>query len=464
MQPAGAHGARPGIRGWVGAFHPARVPLMSRPAYRRELIAATVLPFLLVVFEGSVMSVLARLTFEGAVDDRLLNQVTGVIAVVPALANLSSFIWVRLSHGAGKVRFITGLQLAMVVLALGVAFVPINAFGLILIAVLCLLGRTCWAGVTTIRSTIWKLNYPDGARATITGRFAMIQVLLLAALSSGLGVLMDLDDRAFRVLIPIGCVLGLVARWAWSRVRVRQHRMLVAGEENNGARGGPSFNPLKMISVLTDDRRYAAYMGCQFLLGIGNIMSMTLLAIVIRETFNVEYSQSLLITTVLQFGIMPLAIPFWARFLDGTHIVRFRAVHSWVFVVALALLLVGVATETFALLYAFALLKGIAFGGGVLGWTLGHLDFATPEKSSQYMGVHVTLTGVRGLVAATLGVAIYELLGGADGGAVPFISLCLGLTLSGAIGFVIMARHFRREGLFHRTGSPEPQQPSQVER
>lgn len=437
---------------------------MSRGNYRRELMAAGVLPFLLVVFEGSVMSVLARLLFEGEVAPALLNTVTGVIAVVPALANLSSFIWVRLSNGRNKVRFITLLQGVMVLLALGVAFVPVNTTGLIMIAALCLLGRTCWAGVSTIRSTIWKLNYPDGARATITGRFAMIQVLLLAALSLGLGKLMDIDERAFRVLIPVGCVLGLLGRWAWTGVRVRGHSKLIAGEQETGARGGPSFNPLSMVQVLADDRRYAAYMLCQFLLGLGNIASVTLLAVIIRETFDVNYRDSLLVTTVLQFGIMPIAIPFWAKFLDGTHIVRFRAVHSWFFVAALIVLLIGVETKAFWLLYGYAILKGIAFGGGVLGWTLGHLDFATPEKSSQYMGVHVTLTGVRGLLCGVLGVQVYLLLGGAEGGATPFIAGCLALTITGGLGFIWMTRHFKKHGLFERSGEPEPLQPSQVER
>ena len=40
---------------------------------------------------------------------------------------------------------------------------------------------------------------------------------------------------------------------------------------------------------------------------------------------------------------------------------------------------------------------GVARGGGSLAWQLGHNDFARADQLSAYMGIHVTLTGVRGL-------------------------------------------------------------------
>lgn len=428
----------------LGAYSPRRIPAIARRNYRFELTAAFFMPFLLVIFEGSVISVLVRIVYEGHVNDRLLNSITGVVAVTPALANLSSFVWVRLSHGVDKIRFITTLHAIMAGLALGVALVPLNAFGLVLTAVLVLSARSCWAGVTTLRSTVWKQNYPTGARAKITGPFAMITVLMIAGLGAGMGVLMEIDERAFRVLVPVGCALGLVGRHFWTRVRLRQGPALLRSEAGTDARTGPSFNPARMIGVLIDDHAYAWFMLCQFLLGIGNIVAMTLLAVILREVFDADYILGLLVATVIQYCVMPFAIPLWARLFDKTHIVRFRAIHSWVFVLAMIALLVAVQTETVWLLFVFSVLKGIAFGGGVLGWTLGHLDFAPPEKASQYMGVHVTLTGVRGLLAAAFGVQIYEAFGGAEGGAAPAVALCLALTTLGAIGFVFMDRATRR--------------------
>lgn len=451
-----------GIRGLPEAvadragFGARSVPAMSRRNYRYELRSALVLPFLMAVFEGSLISILVRIAFEDNVNQDLLNSLSGVIAVAPALGNLTSFVWVRLSHGRGKIRFITTLQAVMIGLAAIMAIAPRNEIGLWVITVVVLLGRSTWAGVTTIRSTIWKQNYPDADRARVTGRFAQIMVLTIAVLAMSLGALMEWQEWTFRVAVPIGCVMGLVARWCWGRIRVRGHAGLVARERETSGRSGPSFNPLRMAGVLAGDRRYGAYMGCQFLLGIGNIMSMALLAVILRERFGLDYFGGLLAGSSIQYGVMPLVIPLWAKLLDRTHIVRYRAIHSWVFVVALGLLLTATVTGWVWLVFVFAVIKGVAFAGGVLGWTLGHLDFAPPERTSEYMGVHVTLTGVRGVISAACAVPMYELLGGDQGGATPAVAVCLVLTTMGAIGFVAMQPMVRGHG---RHGAP-PSAPS----
>ena len=79
---------------------------------------------------------------------------------------------------------------------------------------------------------------------------------------------------------------------------------------------------------------------------------------------------------------------------------------------------------------------GVGRGGGALAWNLGHNDFASEERSVDYMSVHVTLTGIRGLIAPLAGVGLYGFLEASQPGtgawslALPFL-----LTLTGALGF-----------------------------
>ena len=54
---------------------------------------------------------------------------------------------------------------------------------------------------------------------------------------------------------------------------------------------------------------------------------------------------------------------------------------------------------------------GASMAGVQVAWSLGSIYFAGDEDSSRYQGVHVTLVGVRGLVAPWLGLAAYELGG-----------------------------------------------------
>jgi hypothetical protein len=77
----------------------------------------------------------------------------------------------------------------------------------------------------------------------------------------------------------------------------------------------------------------------------------------------------------------------------------------------------------------------------MLAWNLGHQHFAPPHRDSQYMSVHVMLTGLRGLFAPFLGVAIYTAFA-ANGHPGLIYAVTLGLNIAGALGFLLLrARH-----------------------
>ena len=57
------------------------------------------------------------------------------------------------------------------------------------------------------------------------------------------------------------------------------------------------------------------------------------------------------------------------------------------------------------------ILNGLGRGGGAIAWTLGHLHFAPAHQTELYMGIHVGLTGVRGLLMPMIGVGATLLLG-----------------------------------------------------
>jgi len=472
--PGESAGFRSAARAAVGSFNPSRVPIMARHNYRRELIGACAFPFALVLFEGSVLSVLVRIGFEGVAPNVMLNTIAAFIGVVPALANLSSFFWVRLVHGRDKIRTITRIQLVMLGAAMMLMLAPRNEIGLVMIAGAALCARVCWAGFTTIRSTVWRNNYRAGIRARITGRFAMVGPTLIALLALGLGSVIDFVGQAqgwarawgldgagstdwawavFRVAVPAGAAVALIGTVAWRGIRVREHRRLIRLERETSQAEAPSFNPWQMRGVMLRDKDFDKFMTAQFLLGLGNIMSFSMLAIVLREVFEAGNFRSLIVSTAISLLVMPMAVPFWAKLLDGVHIARFRSIHSWVFVVALGVLFYGCLTRQFWPLYVFAALRGVAFGGGALAWTLGHLDFAGEHNASTYMGVHVTLTGVRGVLAWVGGVALYEGLESVSPGAGVWVFVvCGSLTTLGALGFVALARDLTKRGAIGQRG------------
>jgi MFS family permease len=187
-----------------------------------------------------------------------------------------------------------------------------------------------------------------------------------------------------------------------------------------------------------------------------------LLPIIAKEHFGMNYLAGIVVTTSLPRALVPLSIPLWARFLDRVHIVHFRAVHSWLFVVSTLLIIPAITLRLEWLLYAATAIRGIAFGGGQLAWNLGHLDFAPAHKASQYMGVHVTLTGVRGLIAPFLAVGRYEAFHAhSQGSEVWTFAICAVLCAAGGLGFVHLSRGMKRDDA-HRSGPIEAAPPSKA--
>ncbi|HMN95184.1 MAG TPA: MFS transporter [Phycisphaerales bacterium] len=428
------------------SFHPRSLPPMLRATYSRELLAWMFLPIMLGAVEGGTMAVIVKKAFAGApgVSDAWLDWAVATVTAAPTVANLTSFWWASLSSGRGKVRFISALQVATSVCVALIALAPWNAFGLALLVLLTLVARTTWTGVVTIRTAVWGANYPKADRARIAGKMATVQSIALALVGVLIGTAMDRDSGAFHWLFPMVATGGIVGTLIYRRVRLRGQRRLARAELDGRAGRRPSFSLVGIARVLAEDALYRKFMFWMFIFGLGNLMLQAPLAIVLVDGFAVGYRESILITAAIPAILMPLSIPAWSRLLDRRHVVEFRAVHAWSFVLASLLQVLGSAFGSLALFFAASVATGVAFGGGVLAWNLGHHDFAPAHRDSEYMGVHVTLTGVRGLIAPFLAVSIYrhfdQGVAGAAGAGVWVFGVCFALNVIGALGFVRMRR------------------------
>lgn len=424
---------------------------MLRANYARELVSWMFLPLMLGAIEGGTMAIIVKKAFAGApgVSPGTLDWAVALVTAAPNVANVTSFIWASLSHGRAKVPFIAALQLATAILVGLIAAVPANLVGLWALVVLLTLARTSWTGVLTIRTAVWGANYPRADRARIAGKMATVQSIALALVGAIIGWAMDIDERAFHVLFPLAAIGGLVGNMIYRKVRLRGQRRLARAELDGRAADRPTMNPASIVRVLRDDPMYRRFMTWMFIFGLGNLMLTAPLAIVLNDGFHVDYLVGILITTAIPAALMPMTIPAWSRLLDARHVVEFRCIHSWSFVLASLLQFIGAATHSLALFFAGAVVTGVAFGGGVLAWNLGHHDFAPAARDSQYMGVHVTLNGIRGLIAPLAAVWIYRAFDtrgpvtGAGGAGFWVFGVCLVLNVIGALGFLRLRAQMR---------------------
>jgi hypothetical protein len=178
--------------------------------------------------------------------------------------------------------------------------------------------------------------------------------------------------------------------------------------------------------------------------GGGNLMLTSQLVVIFSEQLHLAASLQIAMLSVVPLGLVPLFVPFWARMFDQGHVIEYRARQSWVLVAAVAAITLGAWLYSNGLLWCGSVLLAIAYAGANLGWNLGHNDFASVGRAQHYMGVHVTLTGVRGAIAPPAGILIYQGLEAWRPGAGMFsLVLPCVLVTAGAMGFSHMRRVMR---------------------
>jgi hypothetical protein len=358
------------------------------------------------IIEGGTAAVMVRALFGHAAPPLLVDLVLAVVSSAPAWANLVSLVFARRAQGRPKIRFLRPLLFAMATCVAALAVLPAGGAGLIAFLVLYSAARLLWAGVDTVRSVIWSVNYPRRLRARVTGRIMVNGAIALAASGLLLGWLLEHDRLWYRVAILAAATCGMAGSVAFKRFRVRQEQRLLA-DELDRVREGARFDLAGVRELLRRDERYRRYMIAQSTFGAGHLMLTPLLVVCLDDVLRVPEIVQVAITAALPIIVMPLVIQPWAIFLDRHHVIVYRAVHAWIAVDGSLLLATAVLSHFAWLMWPGALLMGISLAAGSLGWSLGHNDFAPRGEETRYMALHVTLTGMRGLLAPPVAILSY---------------------------------------------------------
>ena len=282
------------------------------------------------------------------------------------------------------------------------ALLPLGGAGLVGFLLLYCAARLLWAGVDTVRSVMWSVNYPRHLRARITGRILVNGSLALASSGLLLGWLLEREGPWFRAALAAAAVCGVGGAVAFRRLRVRREQQLLEAERAR-MEGGARFDLAGIRDLLASDAVFRHYMFAMSLFGAGLLSLTPLMVVCLDDVLRVSETMQVAVTTAVPVLVMPFAIQPWARFLDRHHVIVFRSVHGWIAVGAAALLGTAVLARVPLLLWPGAVMLGVSFAAGSLGWSLGHNDFAPRGEETRYMALHVTLTGLRGLIALDLG-------------------------------------------------------------
>lgn len=395
-------------------------------SFTYEKLSEFTLPGALVLLEGGVVGVIAAKVYD--VEPFTL----ALISAAPMFANLSSLFWSKLASGRRKVPAMTAIQIIVMFCVLAVAVAPINELGAFVLVSSMIFSRICVAGLTTLRSVIWSLNYARHNRAKATSQIQMINSLVTVAISSAIGPFLDAFPTGLGLLYGAGAILGIVGILFFSRVKVQGEVEQLLDEQRQGA---ASEKKLGIVQILRQDKRFARYQLSMFAAGFGNMLMEAPLIFLITREMQASYTTSLMIVMVIPMVMSLVSLPLWAIYLDRVHVAQFRARQSVLWVVAQLFTFIGAILGSLTWLYVGRFIMGITRGGGTLAWQLGHNDFAPANQLSQYMGVHVTLTGLRGATAPFIGIFLYTGWEGAQwSGIGPWI-FALAAAVSGLSGW-----------------------------
>jgi len=383
----------------IAAFF--RVPGLDpavQKSYRREQLTELTLPVALSLMEGGFVSVVAAKAFD------VPPWVIAVISAAPMFGNLSSYFWNQIAAARPKVPILTILQTLVLLCVVAIAVSPRTDASTWVLLTSVVLARILIAGILTVRSVTWSLNYPRALRATVTSRLQALASLVVVVATSIAGLVLDAHPENFRWLYAAGAVFGGIGVWAFRSVQVvGEKRQQVL--ERRGQRDPTGRN--SFAAILRADPRYARYQWHQFVSGAANMMIEAPLVYLVTKQIGASYVASIGIVMLIPFMLNLATMPLWARYLDRVHVAEFRARQNLLWVVGVVIMFWGALTLSLLWLAVGRIVCGITNGGGSLAWQLGHNDFAPRDQLAAYMGIHVTLTGVRGAFAPFLGMALY---------------------------------------------------------
>jgi hypothetical protein len=415
----------------------------AEAAFRREIAPWALLGLTLGLVEGATAAVLIKKTFAHAASPWVVNLAVAFVSGAPALSNVVSFVWANLAHGRARIGLVAGLQAGFAILV-GLLGVAPRALGGLAFAVASILtARVIWTGILTVRSAVWSANYPRQAIGRYTGRIVIVSSLAVSMAAALAAWVLDTGRVDARWLYGGGAVAGLIAAWLYRSARVRRQFALLAEETAAVGRTEP-FSLGMLFEILKKDPHFREYMFWMGLFGGGNLMLTSQLVVIFSEHLHLPASLQIALLSVVPLGLLPLFVPFWARMFDDGHVVEYRSRQGWALVVAIATISCGTWLDWSPLLWAGAVLLAFAYAGSNLGWNLGHNDFASVGRAQHYMGVHVTLTGVRGAIGPPVGILIYQWLEiFRPGAGVYSLVLPLVFVTIGAAGFSHMRRAMR---------------------
>lgn len=378
--------------------------------------------------EGNTSSIVVAKTFQAS------ELLTTVVWTTPMLANMLSLWSAAAIRGRRRTPLFLWLAAGAILGFASVGLTPAewSPWGGWLFAGQVAFARVMLAALLTVRTSIWNANYPASQRARLSGRLQRLRLAVGLLAGSGVGLLFDVDPAHYRWVYPLVGVIATISLLPVRQLKVR-HESRYLAEFRASRRERPAGSAVGTLreswNVLRQDHAFARYCSAQYFLGSANFMVDPILLVILTQRLEFSYLAAAALLDLLPNAILLFTIGAWARHFDRVGVLRFRVGNSWIWLASCVLAMLAVALlqlesqsrdalwrsplawAAVALLVASRTFNGVGRSGGAIAWNLGHLHFAGRQQADLYMGIHVALTGVRGLIMPFVALLLFRWIG-----------------------------------------------------
>jgi len=361
-----------------------------------------------VFFRGFVS---ASYQFQDIVAKKALNaadwQVTLLVMIWP-LSNIFSIWWGKMmerSSNISRYYYILGFCGRLVLIFM---FWVKGWWGYLLIMVIFFSFNSMQSPA---QNTLFRYGFKPENRGKLFGKAASLENAVVVVFAWLSGYLLDINENWFRHIFALVAIFGLLSSLFYAKVKINKPLPKDLKPLN---KRDFFIGPIeRMWEVLCDNPLFRRFEINYFIYGLAFMMILPVIPKFMVDAVGMNYSEMFISKSVIgKLGILFLA-PLAGKLSDHYNPGKFASfAYLSLAVYPLTLFFASINPEwefaVYLVMFAF-LFQGISMAGIYVSWNIGSIYFAGEDEAPMFQSVHVTLTGVRGLIGPIIGFAVMKL-------------------------------------------------------
>jgi len=263
------------------------------------------------------------------------------------------------------------------------------------------------------QNSIFQKNIHSSRRAKVFGYTISLGMIVSIIVTFTGGRLLDIQEQSFRWILMATGFAGFMSCAVLSLIRIQEP------EGRLNCAKTPMrlmfLDPLhRTFRLLKENKPFAAFERSFSIYGMGFIMMQPIIPIYLVDKLHLSYTNNFLAKGILsQVGLLLLS-PVIGKIHDRMHPFKFIS-RSFALLMVFPLLFVvsslwaGESILPVVIVFIAYFIFGVAMTAVNVSWNMSSIFFAGKEDASMYQSVHVTMTGIRGLIAPALGFALLRI-------------------------------------------------------